>query len=93
MVANIKSRKQIRLKNFDYKNDYSVYFITICAANKQSYFLNKSIAKIIIEELVFRNKIEEIKLYCYCLMPNHLHVLVSLGANYNKGLNNWIAGI
>jgi len=87
----LNTRKQIRLKSFDYKNDYSVYFVTICTADKESYFSNKSVAKEMIDALMHRNKINEIRLYCYCLMPNHLHILISLGSSYSKRLNNWIA--
>jgi len=87
----IKKRKQIHLKNFDYRDKSFVYFVTICAADKQSYFNDESIGKVVIDELIYRDKIKEIKLYCLCLMPNHLHVLVSLGENYGKSLNNWVS--
>jgi REP element-mobilizing transposase RayT len=88
---SFKQRKDLHLKNFDYKNSNFVYFITLCTANKQPYFSKKAVAKIIIKEIDFRNATtKEIKIYCLCLMPDHLHILLSLSESYNKTLQNWV---
>jgi len=86
-----KHRKQMHLKDFDYKGSVFVYFITICTANKQLYFLNKKITKIIEDELEFRRISKEIWLFCYCIMPDHLHILLSLTEDYDKDLQNWVS--
>ena len=91
MANNIKPRKKLHLRNFDYTSNAFVYFITICAANKQPYFLNDKVAKIIEDEMEFRRNINQIKLFCYCIMPDHLHILLSLTDDYQKSLQNWVA--
>jgi putative transposase len=91
MDNRIRHRKQIHLKNFDYKTSSYVYFITICAANNQPYFLNKKVAKVVTDELEFRRINKEIKLFCYCVMPDHVHILLSLTDTYQKSLQNLIS--
>ena len=83
-------RKNIHLKDFEYKSGY-LYFITMCCANKEEHFLNSGIAKIIEEELERRKTLNEISLYCYCLMPDHLHILMTLTEFYDKTLQNWVS--
>ncbi len=95
-----KRRKSIRLEGFDYKGSAYVYFITICTHDKQNFFGNANVAKIIKDEIEFR-MINEIKLFCYCIMPDHLHMLLSLteeytdkgeGKSVGKGtLKNWVS--
>jgi REP element-mobilizing transposase RayT len=79
-----KQRKQIHLKNFDYGSHEDVFFITICTAAKQHYFADPGISKIVIDELEHRRTNQEMRLFCYCIMPDHLHLLISLNENYTK---------
>jgi REP element-mobilizing transposase RayT len=81
----------MHLKDFDYTNDNYVYFVTICAENKQHYFVNNKITNIIEDELEFRKTTKEINLLCYCIMPDHLHILLSLTEDYHKSLQNWVS--
>lgn len=81
----------MHLKDFDYTNDNYVYFVTICAENKQRCFVNNKITKIIEDELEFRRTTKEINLLCYCIMPDHLHILLSLAEDYHKSLQNWVS--
>jgi len=73
-----KQRKQIHLKNFDYGSHEYVFFITICTAAKQHYFADPKISKVVIDELEHRRTNQEIRLFCYCIMPDHLHILIGL---------------
>ncbi|MCD6330437.1 MAG: transposase, partial [Candidatus Cloacimonetes bacterium] len=67
------------------------YFMTICSYRKQHYFDNPVIADIIIQDLICRcNRLNQINLYCYCLMPDHLHLLLSLHSMYKKSLQDWV---
>lgn len=78
-----KQRKILRLKDFDYTDSRYVYFLTICARHKVGAdrrvcpFEDKRLANQIIESLIYRWKRADISLYCYCLMPDHLHIAVS----------------
>jgi putative transposase len=91
MKSKTDRRKPIRLKNFDYKGSEFVFFITICTANKQACFSNGEVAKIVIDEIEFRRIHNEVKVFCFCLMPDHLHVLLSLTENYQESLQNWVS--
>jgi REP element-mobilizing transposase RayT len=94
-----KKRKRIHLKDFDYSSHDHVYFLTICSDNKQPYFSDSRISKIIVDELEHRHKNQEIKLFCYSIMPDHLHILISLekgftkkkGAFGERTLQNWVS--
>lgn len=82
------NRKRLHLPNFDYTDSALVFFVTICATG--SYFLSPVAAKHINDEINFRSG-KEVKIYSYCLMPNHLHLLLSLSPSYGKSLQNWVA--
>jgi len=94
-----KQRKQIHLNNFHYGSHEHVFFITICTVDKQPYFADPKISKTVIDELEHRRANQEIRLFCYCIMPDHLHLLLSLNENYTrkKGafeertLQNWVS--
>jgi putative transposase len=84
------NRKQIHLKQFDYSQKGFVYYITICTQNKMNYFSDNKITQIIKDEIKFRVEKKEILPYCYCIMPDHMHMLLSLGSLYEKRLHDWI---
>jgi putative transposase len=48
-------------------------------------------AAIILDELEFRKRTNEIRLFCYCIMPDHLHLLIFLTEFYGKSLQNWVS--
>ncbi|MCP4269084.1 MAG: hypothetical protein GY777_26505 [Candidatus Brocadiaceae bacterium] len=99
-MNNKHNRKNIRLEGFDYNESAYVYYITICTHNKRHYFTNVKVTKIIKDEIEFR-MINEIKLFCYCIMPDHVHILLSLTDGYTKKgkdrsvgkgtLQNWVS--
>ena len=69
-------RKRIRLKGFDYSSPRP-YFITICARDKERLFVNDQFNRLIIECLMAEKHKNEFKIFVYCLMPDHLHLLLS----------------
>jgi len=72
-----KRRKAIRLKDFDYSNSDYVYFITICARHLSSPFLDRGLAQEVLKSLLSLREEGRIFLYCYCLMLDHLHIVLS----------------
>ena len=51
--------------------------------------MESDIAEIIINELKFRkDELKEINLICYCIMPDHLHLLLSFAESYSKSMEN-----
>src|SRR5688572_13513992 len=83
-------RKNIRLQNFDYKNGYA-YFVTINTANNIAYFLNTDLAKFVESTIDYRIHLGEVIIYCYCIMPNHIHILLSLKESYTNNLSAWVS--
>jgi REP element-mobilizing transposase RayT len=79
-----KQRKSIHLRGFNYSSHEDVFFLTICTAHQQPYFSDPNISRAIVDELEYRRASKEIKLFCYCIMPDHLHMLISLEENYAK---------
>ncbi|MFA6170411.1 MAG: transposase [Candidatus Margulisiibacteriota bacterium] len=75
-MENNPQRKMIRVKGFDYSTERP-YFITICAKDKEPYFLNRNLNHLIIKQLLEQKKTANFKIFVYCLMPNHLHLLLA----------------
>lgn len=88
---NLPKRKPTRLANFDYSTN-GAYFITICTYNRKRFFGNivgqglapaenrLSIYGQIAEEqlLLLENRYQNIKIYKYVIMPNHIHIIISI---------------
>jgi REP element-mobilizing transposase RayT len=53
--------------------------VTICTDNKESIFGSEVNAKIVVNELLKTAKDLKFRILCYCLMPDHLHIIVSPG--------------
>ena len=88
----LKKRKPIRLKDFDYSQD-GVYFITICTEGRRNILstidINQDLetAKtkltpigVIVEQELLRlpEKYPNMNIDTYIIMPNHIHVLISV---------------
>ena len=67
-----------RLINYDYSKDRPIH-VTICTENKENFFDSEVGARIVINELFKTAKDLGFRILCYCLMPDHLHVIVSPG--------------
>ncbi len=84
--AELPKRKNPRLKDFDYSQPY-VYFLTICLKNKEKIFYNPDLNSEILNCLKQEKIKKGIAIYSYCLMPNHIHLLISpleSGVNISK---------
>lgn len=53
--------------------------VTICTDNKGKVFNSEANAKIVISELLKTAKDLRFRILCYCLMPDHLHVILCPG--------------
>ena len=80
-----KTRKNIRLKKYDYSQG-GYYFVTICTQNREAILGNVVNGKMILNEFgkIVDEKINELKKYknididIYCVMPNHIHMIIIL---------------
>ena len=73
----MKYHKRIRLESRVYKIPDLPCSITICTKNKKDIFLNNRLAQDFIELLKRHSKDNNIPIYAYCVMPNHIHILMS----------------
>ena len=88
----LPKRKQIHLGTFDYTDTRVVYFLTICTYGKKAYFKNHEFAEYIATEIDYRSRVaHEVTVFTYCIMPDHVHLLVKLNEGYGKSLPNWVA--
>jgi putative transposase len=85
-MSNNRSRRSIRLKGYDYSAD-GAYFITICVRNREcllgeindgQMILNEygSIVRDVWEDLP--DRVSDIDLDEYIIMPNHFHAIISI---------------
>ncbi len=72
---DIKYKKRIRLKYFEYKGCYR-YFVTICTYDKKAVFTDKSVVVTLLDVLSTQSKAYGFKIWAYCFMPDHLHLLI-----------------
>ncbi len=73
-------RKNPRLKDFDYSSQ-KAYFITICTKDKRLYFRDDNFNNQTIDCLVKEKIQTNFLVYVYCLMPDHIHLLLSPPGN------------
>lgn len=70
-----KSRSN-RLTDYDYSSNRPIH-VVICANNKKVVFDSKNNAEITVGELLKAAHDIRFVILCYCLMPDHLHIVVS----------------
>ena len=87
------SRKPNRLPDFNYSNP-GIYFLTICVIGKQCLLANivgggaldapqvhlTKLGRIVEKYILSGNKIPNVCVDTYVIMPNHIHILISIGA-------------
>lgn len=86
-------RKSIRLKTYDYSTA-GAYFVTVCAQNREPLFWTAVGADIIRPQglplseegkivrqsiLQIPNRYETVFVDAYCVMPDHVHLIVCMG--------------
>jgi len=72
--------RSLKLKDFHYRGPY-IYFITSTTKNKRKTFLDYSFGKAVIQHLRGIKLRTDCKIYVYCLMPDHVHLLLSPSEN------------
>lgn len=73
---------------FKYKitDDNGIYFVTTTIVGWVDIFTRRELSEIIIDSLKFCQKEKGLIIYAWCLMPSHLHMLVS--ATEGKNLSD-----
>ena len=94
-MGELSNRKKIRLENYDYSS-VGAYFVTICTENRQKTLWNAVGADIIrpdcpplsnegkiVEKAILQipDHYENVSVDKYCIMPDHVHLLLSFDAS------------
>jgi REP element-mobilizing transposase RayT len=81
---NGEHRRRIRLDSEIYRTPNLPCFITIATKGKQAIFCRRNLAENFVALLRTTCKENSIPLYAYCVMPDHVHFLLS--ASETKGI-------
>jgi len=68
-----------RLTGFDYADPDHAYFLTICSRYTTAPFTDARLAQEVVASLDWLRANRGLLLYAYCLMPDHLHLLLRPG--------------
>jgi putative transposase len=69
-------RNSLRLREFDYSAPRA-YFVTICAKEGPAVLSDRKVATSVIDSLKEEKLKRGYKIYAWCLMPDHLHILLN----------------
>ena len=89
----LPERKLHRLPAAVYATTEYEYFFTVCARHQGEPFRNEALAETVIESLLWTKTHYDWRLFCYCLMPDHLHFVCRLTHADVKLLNAGARGI
>jgi REP element-mobilizing transposase RayT len=93
MQEPLPQRKRHRLDLALYATTAYEYFFTVCARHQGEPFRNPALANSVIESLLWTRTHYHWSLFCYCLMPDHLHFLCRLTEADVKLINAGARGI
>ncbi|HEY3298328.1 MAG TPA: hypothetical protein VGK34_06695 [Armatimonadota bacterium] len=88
---HLPNRKNHRLPADTYAGEDCIFFFTICASKKTAPFVDPNLADAVIESLLWRRK--QTKWALYCLMPDHLHVVLKLEESITSAVNAGCRGV
>jgi putative transposase len=71
-------RNSLRLPNFDYSSR-RIYFVTLVTQDRRKVFWDSRLAESVCQCLASLSQTLGFQLFCYCLMPDHLHALIGVG--------------
>ncbi|NUQ66562.1 MAG: transposase [Pirellulales bacterium] len=86
-------RKRHRLPAAVYATTEYEYYATICARHQGEPFRDPRLAKKVIESLLWTKEEYKWLLFCYCLMPDHVHFVCRLTDEDVKRINAGARGV
>jgi putative transposase len=70
---------QRRLPTADYADPDVVFFVTVCSENRAPAFIDERLNAVVVQTLNWLRTNRGVQIYSFCLMPDHLHLLLGLG--------------
>jgi REP element-mobilizing transposase RayT len=91
--ANRPQRRLHRLPAAIYAKSEFEFFFTACARHQGTPFLDPSLAQVVIDSLLWTRERYGWILFCYCLMPDHLHFVCRLREDQVKPVDGGARGV
>ena len=77
MDKPLPKRKYSRLKDKDiYSHDGTIVHVIIGTSDKKPYFSDSNLAEKFCDILTDVSREKDVKVYAYCIMPDHIHLLL-----------------
>ena len=76
--SDFRRRRSPRLRAFDYPAQFA-YSITVCTKDRFPYFADEAVGREVARCLDERAAQSGYRLVCYCVMPDHVHILTAPG--------------
>ncbi len=73
-------------RKYKFQNKEGLYFVSFATVYWISLFIKDTYFEIITKSLNFCSKNKGMRLYCRCIMPNHIHLIFSASENNPGGL-------
>ncbi|HXW51801.1 MAG TPA: transposase [Candidatus Acidoferrales bacterium] len=83
MEGVVRSSRPPRLPAFDY-SAVRTYFVTACIRNRERVFSDPEVAAIARDVVLTYRERGRYYLYAYCIMPDHIHLLLKLRARSGR---------
>lgn len=84
-----RRKNSLRLKDYDYSSE-GAYFVTISCNNKKGYFKTIPFKEIAEKNLKDLNRIDKLEIDHFCVMPDHIHLILFFNQKQNYILSQLI---
>jgi REP element-mobilizing transposase RayT len=89
----LQDRKCHRLAPALYATTDHEYYFTVCARQQGKPFCDRKLAETVVDSLIWTKNRYQWLLFCYCLMPDHLHFVCRLTVDDAKRFNGGARGV
>lgn len=72
-------RRNARLSPENYVETEQVIHVTICTQENAPLFASEDVASVVKQKILDLSRMKDVRIYAYVIMPDHIHLLVSLG--------------
>jgi putative transposase len=76
-TTSFPQRKRVRLSSDIYAQLGTICSVTVTVQNRQQVFADRDVADASVRVLLAHAQKTEVQLYCYCVMPDHVHLLLT----------------
>jgi REP element-mobilizing transposase RayT len=70
-------------RGYQIRNQQALHFITFAVVQWVDVFTRKEYSDIVVESLIYCKRNKGLKIHAWCIMSNHLHLILSVDENKN----------